>query len=372
MSDKAHRDTIAKTRRSTTEELGKKATIMIVGDIHDGNRATTQITGEDVLYHKWSRMLDVESLSSILTEAGNGIRKPNVVKKGRDEEGHEWWMEQETIEELPQTAEEAKELAINLGQAYILLYVTGATDCHIENFKITGSELTFVDWETVTSAYYFKNIKEPEAYYCDSEYNLSEFMLTGYRRSKRGIRSCHGVATNVIAWCKREGHLTDREAQKLMEEGARRASVFAKVNKAEIAFAIEEATSEKSRVIVRATSVYEEIMNSVKRCKSEMEQGAAFEYWRMRLLGKASKNSARNQEWVRMIVEKEIESMRMGCIPLIQAEEVVSFRDKKTKIRRRCEKRIDGLEKEETKKGLYQVLAQAVSRSNELKSGEMA
>ena len=372
MSERVYEEVIAKTMRSTAEGLGKKVGVRIVGDVHDGNRATTQLTSDGVLYHKWSRMLDIEDLSSVLTKPGNGVRKPNVVQKGTDEEGHEWWMEQETKGELPRSEKEAKELALNLGQAYVLLYVVGATDCHIDNFKITGSELTLVDWETVTSAYYFKNMKEPEDYYRDGEYNLSEFMLTGYRRSRQGRRSCYGVASNALAWCKQEGHLTDREAKTLMEEGARRASIFAKVNKSKIAFAIEKATSEKSRVIVRATSIYEEIIDSVKGCKSEMEEGLAFEYWKTRLLGKESKNSDRNREWLRMIVDKEIESMRMGYIPLIQAEEVLGSRDKKRKIRSRCEERIDGLEKEETKRGLHKVIAEAVSRSNELKIRDIA
>ena len=222
----SHSQAVEKTCKAiAVRELGdtleEEVSIEIMGDLHEYDRATSKITGKNVYYHKWSRGLELGSIASLTMQVDTGLKLPEVIKRGVDKDGHKWWIEKGVIGRMPTNTSDAKELIKNIGKAYVFLYVCGVTDCHIENFVINKDRLVFVDWETFSSAYFFKrlaNSANKEPYYQDSNYNLSEFMLTD-RMTIGDNECCYGVVSNIMRWMSEMNYLDSDLRMKILLSG---------------------------------------------------------------------------------------------------------------------------------------------------------
>ena len=328
------------------DTLQEEVSIEITGDLHEYDKGTSRITGKNVYYHKWSRGLELGPIASLTMQVDTGLKLPEVIKGGADKDGHKWWIEKGVIRRMPATSSDKRELIRNIGKAYIFLYVCGVTDCHIDNFVINKGRLVCVDWETFSSAYFFKRLSnsvDKEPYYLDSNYNLSEFMLTN-RITMGPNECCYGVVSNVMRWMDKMNYLDNEHRTQILLSAISEAiqSTISRENK--IIEALESMHTGKSRVIIRATRVYEIILKTIQKCSTDLERDFILEYWRKRLLDSSLHCRYNYQKWLRQIVEKEIWALKNGWIPLFQSEEIIMYERHRKTLSTRVRARIRALD----------------------------
>ena len=100
----------------------------------------------------------------------------------------------------------------------------------------------------------------------------------------------------------------------------------------------------KSRVIIRATRVYEIILKTIQKCSTDLERDFILEYWRKRLLDSSLHCRYNYQKWLRQIVEKEIWALKNGWIPLFQSEEIIMYERHRKTLSTRVRARIRALD----------------------------
>lgn len=319
--------TINKTRSTLTNVLNEKIDeIKIKGDIHEDYTATSCIKlKSQTYYHKWNKTINKDSIEGLLKKLNIGINIPSLYKSGVTFNNKSWSLENNIVNEEAKNEKDLLERAFSIGEAFVFFYVTGTTDCHCENFAFKDNCLYWLDTETLTAGYQFKNLKGMENNelnrFTDNDYNLSELLQT----EKMNFAGNYTDFSLYSILCKDavRNQLDIEQMWIAIENGIKKAINSISLKEKEMHEWVRNTEIEKCRIIIRATRIYDKIIESLHNTRNDIERDYMSKVWNDRLQSVCINNLSRgNKSKLRNIINRELESMLNGCIPFFHAYDI--------------------------------------------------
>lgn len=273
--DNLHAKVVNKTKASFGNNFFiKPSSIQINGDIHQDYKATTSFSFDDAQYfHKWHDTINQSSINELISSIGINIQIPSIYFSGSTYLEDDWIIQRAVKSKQAFTLPDILHRCFLIGQAFVFFYIFGTTDCHNENFAFSDDSLCWLDSETFLSAYYFKNLKLVSQFqtnlFSNRDFNLSELLKTNQ------IEGTNNTADYSLFHSFTKSLPVDVDKNKLLiaiYKGIDFAYNSCLNSKNLIFDWILCNDIESTRVIIRATRIYEQIVLLIFSKKNEIEK----------------------------------------------------------------------------------------------------
>ena len=299
------------------------SSICITGDIHQDYKATTSFFIRDAKYfHKWHNTINESLISELISSVGVNIKTPLSYSYGCSSAGDTWLIQKALVSNKSIYLPDILHRCFLIGQAFVFFYILGTTDCHKDNFVFSDDSLFWLDSETLLSAYYFKNLKlinQPEDnFFSNNDFNLSELLKTNRREGTSNTEDL-SLFNSFIRSLPAE--IDNAKILESMHDGIAFGYKCCFNSQSFIFDWILCTDIESTRVIIRATRIYEQIIKFLFDSKNEIERD-----FRAEKIFKSMYNLGISEEGVlsklRQISTIEINLLKQGLIPKFRIKDL--------------------------------------------------